>query len=288
MSIRDGFPGQRMLVLPRPRVREFLSRPSSTRLVVTDCGYFPHAQYHGRSRPTPINQLIVMVCASGAGWCRTESGRFAVTRGDAVTLPAGSPHAYGADASDPWTLWWFHVAGPDVCEFAREAGMTIAAPVRRPSNLYRIVSLVTEIVEWMERDLTTSSLLAASGAAWHTLTALVSDLEVPNGSAAAVDEASGYLRRNLQEHFSVPELAAMAGLSASHFAALFKRRTGYSVLQYQTHLRMARARELLDTTNRPIAAVAAAVGYLDAFYFTRQFRRIHGVTPREYRQHLRG
>ncbi|WP_367379412.1 helix-turn-helix domain-containing protein [Subtercola boreus] len=75
----------------------------------------------------------------------------------------------------------------------------------------------------------------------------------------------------------------MAGLSPTHFSWLFKQQTGSPVLHYQTQLRMARARELLDTTDDQVSTVAALVGYDDAFYFSRQFRKIHGTTPLRYR-----
>jgi AraC family transcriptional regulator of arabinose operon len=87
---------------------------------------------------------------------------------------------------------------------------------------------------------------------------------------------------------SVAEPAAMSRLSGSHFAALFKSRIGYPALQYQTQLRMARALELLDTTDQSIAAVAAATGYTDSFYFARQFKKVHGVTPFGYRGQRKG
>ena len=80
----------------------------------------------------------------------------------------------------------------------------------------------------------------------------------------------------------------MAGLSVSHYSALFRRATGYGALEYQTRLRMGAARELLDTTDRPVASVAAQVGFSDALYFSRQFRRIHGMSPTEYRSHDKG
>ncbi len=73
----------------------------------------------------------------------------------------------------------------------------------------------------------------------------------------------------------------------SHFAAQFRRATGYSVVEYQTRVRMGRARELLDTTDRTIASVAREVGYGDPLYFSRQFRRIHGTSPRTYRERER-
>jgi AraC family transcriptional regulator of arabinose operon len=286
--IADGFPGQRMLVLPRPRVREFLDQPGTNHVVVTDCGYFPEAQSHGRTRNTALGQMVVMVCVKGRGWCETTAGRFEVETGQVVVLPPGFPHAYGADADNPWTLWWLHVAGPELPAFCANASMTIEAPVRQPTNVYPLLTLFTEVVQRMERDATTPSLLAAAGAAWHLLTLLVADRTTSDTSADVIDQAADHLRAHPSEHISVADLSAIARLSSSHFSALFKKRIGYSVLQYQTQVRMARAREMLDTTTLPIAMIAGSVGYQDAFYFTRQFHRIHGMTPRDYRAQQKG
>ena len=286
--IPDGFPGQRMLVLPRPRVREFLQQPGTTRLVVTDSGYFPKADSHGRRRTTPIAQAVVIACIDGSGWCETEAGRFPVHQGQVVILPPRHPHAYGADAENPWTLWWFHAAGPDVESFLTAAGMTADNPVRRPRDLYPVVSLMSEVLAWMERDSTTMSLNAAAGAAWHALTLLASERARADEAGDIIEHATEYLRAHIADRVTVPELAAMASLSTSHFSALFKRHVGDPVLQYQTLLRMSRARELLDTTSATVAAIAAEVGYPDSFYFARQFKKVHGMTAREYREHRKG
>ena len=286
--IAEGFPGQRMLVLPRPRVREFLRQPGTTHMVVTDCGYFPEAQSHGMKRQLAVGQVVVLVCTKGRGWCATGSGRYDVEAGQAVVLPPGHPHSYGSDPDDPWTLWWFHAAGPDVADFLAATGMAGGSPVRTPSNLYTIVALMTEVVQWMERDSTNLSLVGAAGAANHALTLLAADRTTHDGTSEVIDHAAAYLRSHIEEHISVADLAAMGKLSASHFSALFKQHFGYPVLQYQTQLRMARAREMLDLTREPIGSIAASVGYLDAFYFARQFKQIHGVSPREYRSQHKG
>ena len=288
MTIAEGFPGQRMLVLPRPRVREALQLPGTSHLVVTDCGYFPEAQSHGRSRHTPISQAVIIVVAKGSGWCRTDAGTFAVTAGQVIILPPGHPHSYGTDADDPWTLWWLHVAGRDLPEFLDAAGMTAESPVRALSDVYQVVALIAEVLHWMERDSTTQSLLAAAGAAWHLMALLASDRAPGNQRSGAIDQAAQFLRDHIDERIDVTQLAAMVRLSPSHFAALFKKQIGYPVLQYQTQLRMARARELLDTTDLPIAQVSSAAGYADSFYFARQFKRVHGVTPFRYRAQHKG
>ena len=86
---------------------------------------------------------------------------------------------------------------------------------------------------------------------------------------------------------SVPALAELAGFSTSHFSAQFKVVTGFSVLEYVKRLRMARSRQLLITSDYSVAEIAAAVGYRDPFYFSRQFREVNGVSPREFRRQAR-
>jgi AraC family transcriptional regulator, arabinose operon regulatory protein len=288
MSVADGFPGQRMRVLPRPLVREALAMPGLSHLVVTDSGYFPDARNHGRERRTPIEQAVVMVCTDGRGWCTTSAGRFEVHAGQVVILPPGHPHAYGSDAQEPWTIWWLHVAGRELADFLRTAGVTVEQPVRTVTDRFRVASLVSEANSWMERDTTVASLTAASGAAWHLLALLASSPAAGDERGDSIDEAAEYLRANVGERVSVADLARIARLSPSHFAALFRQRIGMPALQYQTQLRMSRARELLDHTDMPIARIAETVGYADSFYFARQFRATHGMTPTAYREHHKG
>ena len=162
------------------------------------------------------------------------------------------------------------------------------APVRTLTDLYRAVTLMEEIVEQMERDVSQQSLFAAAAAAWHFLAVLSTGTGTAGSRSGVIERAKEYLRAHLAERVSVAELAAMARLSPSHFATLFRSQVGLPVLQYQTQLRMARARELLDTTDLPVAAIAAAVGYPDAFYFSRQFRSVHGTTALRYRAQRKG
>jgi AraC family transcriptional regulator of arabinose operon len=287
--IRDGFPGQRMLVLPRPRVEQALSRPVTRSLLVTDCGYFPHAEHHGRSRLTPIRQIVVIVCARGQGWCETSAGRFTVSAGQMILLPPGEPHSYGADESDPWTLWWVHMDGLSVADFVHVAALTNATVVRTVPDMYGTVGLIAEAIKWMERDNTDASLLRAAGAAWHLLSTVASARSMTvGGTDGAIERAVAYLRGHVNSRVNVSDLAAIAGMSSSYFAALFKQYTGVPAMAYQTQLRMASARELLDTTLRSIDDVAQAVGYEDPFYFARQFKKIHGVSPSAYRRHDKG
>ncbi len=282
--LREGFPGQRMLVLPRPLVRAALELPGTSELLVTDCGYFPHAGHHGRARSHPIDEAVLLICVRGRGWCETEQGRHEVRAGEIVLLPPRTPHAYFADNDDPWTLWWLHLAGRSVSAMVNLIGASVATPVRVPADSYGAALLAAEIVGWMEQDTTEASLVAAAGTAWHLLGLLASSRKPTAGADERIERAAEYLRQHFAARTSVAELASAAGLSSSHFAALFRQRIGVPVNSYQTQLRMARARELLGTTNKSVVEVAKESGYDDAFYFTRQFRKMHGVSPSSYRR----
>ncbi|MFB9839839.1 AraC family ligand binding domain-containing protein, partial [Actinoallomurus acaciae] len=169
MSRMDGFAGERISVLARPLVREALVLPLTSRLLVTDCGYFPKAADHRRSRAEGSPQVIVIVCAEGVGWCRLPSGRFEVGPGEALVIPAGVGHEYGADPDRPWTIWWLHVGGADAGELTGAVLADPERPVVPVTDVYQAVALVDEVLGRMERDDSVPSRLAAAGAAWHLL-----------------------------------------------------------------------------------------------------------------------
>lgn len=285
----QGFPGQRMRVLPRPLVTRARAQPATSQLLVTDVGFFPRASLHSRTRPQGASQDIVLICGAGKGRCALPSTVHEVQTGSALIIPAGTPHHYEADESDPWTIWWMHLTGAALPALIDAMEVTAERPVVRLGDPHRVVALTDTVLRRMERDETSSSLVAAAGAAWHALALIAAHKSNRTPyRAAPIETALEFLRANIAERVSVPELARMAGLSQSHFAALFRKATGFGVLEYQTRLRMAEARELLDTTDRTIVSIARQVGYEDPLYFSRRFRRIHAFSPTEYRSRKNG
>jgi AraC family transcriptional regulator len=92
----------------------------------------------------------------------------------------------------------------------------------------------------------------------------------------------------LAEDLSLAELAREAGLSASHFASLFRRSTGLSPHQYLVQRRVERAQMLLRFSARAINEIAITVGFYDQSHLTRQMQRLLGVTPKNVREHGHG
>jgi AraC family transcriptional regulator of arabinose operon len=283
MYLRDGFPGQRLHVLPRPLVKEALQRTPTSHLLVTDAGYFPHAAMHGRVRRAGAAQAIVIMCADGSGWCELNGKWHEVGPGEVLIIPARAPHRYYAHSTTPWSIWWQHVTGDDVPELLVAIGLTAEKPTAAMADPYRAFLLVESVCDDLARDETSASLTAASGAAWHLLALLAAERHSRANGREPIARVQAHLREHLAAAVSVPELASMAGFSASHFSARFRAVTGFSVTEYVKRLRMARARQLLITSDHTVAEIAAAVGYPDPFYFSRHFGAVNGVSPRAFR-----
>jgi AraC family transcriptional regulator of arabinose operon len=284
-----GFRNQRLVVVPRPLVAEALARPVTRRLVVTDAGVFPVAAAHGRYRPAGAKETIVILCVAGTGWVETAGSRIDVGKSTAVVLPGatGEAHAYGASEDDPWTIWWCHVRGSDAAELVEAAGVRPDRPTIPLVAVDRMTAMLDEIITALEQDQSPARLVATAGMAWKLLATLAVDRRLPE-QGTPLQQAMQFLEDRVDGSIRLPDLAALVGVSSSQLSKLFREATGGGVLAHHTALKMARARLLLDTTDLTIAEVGRGIGVDDQFYFSRQFRRMHGVSPRAYRAERKG
>lgn len=104
---------------------------------------------------------------------------------------------------------------------------------------------------------------------------------------AEVREVAAMLRGDLGRRWTAAELAEAAHLSVSQLRRVFAEAYGKSPIAYLTMLRAEQMVVLLRDTALPVAAIAAAVGWGDADFAARQFRRSIGVSPSEYRRMVR-
>ncbi len=106
----------------------------------------------------------------------------------------------------------------------------------------------------------------------------------PDGRAVLrIGEALSHLERNIHREVNLDELASIANLSRRSFLRIFQSATGSSPLTWVIEQRISRACSLLRHTDRRVTEIAFDVGFNDSNYFTRQFRKITGLSPRDYR-----
>ena len=102
-----------------------------------------------------------------------------------------------------------------------------------------------------------------------------------------IGRAISHMERHFDEELDLTELAKMAGMSSRNFYRFFSKVTNESPLAYLQRLRIMKGAKILQTTDRSITEAAFDCGFNDSSYFARQFRRILGVSPREFQNGLK-
>ena len=99
--------------------------------------------------------------------------------------------------------------------------------------------------------------------------------------------AATLLHNDPARAWGLPELAASVGMSRSHFSHRFRQAAGQPPLTYLTHWRIQLARHALRTSQTPVTALAARLGYASESSFTHAFTRVAGISPSRYRRQQR-
>jgi AraC family transcriptional regulator len=126
----------------------------------------------------------------------------------------------------------------------------------------------------------------------HLIDRYVGEPKAPGPAAAlsgpALRRVSSHIRAHLEAPLRVSELAAVAGMSESHFAHAFRGSVGVSPHRFVISQRIAEGRRLLEQTDDSVLQVALACGFKDASHFTKTFRAETGQPPLAYRRSARG
>jgi AraC family L-rhamnose operon transcriptional activator RhaR/AraC family L-rhamnose operon regulatory protein RhaS len=102
-------------------------------------------------------------------------------------------------------------------------------------------------------------------------------------SLLRVSNVIGALEGEFAYNWSLAELLDIAHMSKSNFMRVFRKATGHTPLEYLQHVRIHQAMSLLKKTNWSMMQVAVSVGFSDSNYFARQFKKISGMSPTQFR-----
>lgn len=110
--------------------------------------------------------------------------------------------------------------------------------------------------------------------------------DLSDKSNSVIRHSIDYMHKNLHLKLTLQHFADEAGYSATYFTTLFKKETGYSPLSYFSHLKILKATEFLDYTKHKVKEISYFLGYADPYYFTKDFTKRMGLSPRQYRNRV--
>jgi AraC-like DNA-binding protein len=273
--------GPRVAALSLPRARHGLH------VMPTGCGYErrigPDYDWQGLKRgTTPFT--ILQFTLSGMGHLRFGGRELMVPPGEAMVLSVPHDHRYWLDAGGEWEFFWLSMTGT---EAVRIHGLI----QRAGGPLVRLKRETVDLLAGLCLRLMAGAVNmpgAASALGYQALMALVDDVLGGGDADPALDPAIrrviDYLADNPALPVNVDRMAGVAGLSRAHFSRRFASETGVPPAEYALDGKMRQAARLLASApDMPVKTVAARTGFSDPNYFSKVFRRIHGLSPGDFR-----
>ncbi|HSC55270.1 MAG TPA: AraC family transcriptional regulator [Phnomibacter sp.] len=284
---REGFQGQKAVVIPRQILSSRCTKNEViSNLYITDIGYYPKAKFHFRERDHGADQHILIYCHEGEGRVKIRNIEYKIQAGDFFAIPMKTAHAYEANDKNPWTIYWVHFKGTISSQIISSIEKQIGLKGFIKYN-EKTIELFNEIYSQLERGYGTDTLTYANMCLWHYLTTFLynekygsSKLDKRDFSDIAID----FLSKNVDKMLKLEDIASKVNLSPSHFSYLFKKKTGYSPIEYFNHLKVQKACQFLLFTNLRIKEISQEIAIEDQYYFSRLFTKIMGLPPNEYRE----
>ena len=285
---RDGFAGEISIVLPHNIRKQVKSNPLINRLYLTDIGFYPKAQHHYRERRNGAEEHILIYVIDGCGIIHLSRSVHYIMANQFIILPARLPHNYEADEQNPWTIYWIHFKGENSNLISDLTGKIIDIPPSSDARIRDRIQLFDEIIENLSLGYSMENLEYSNLCLNHLLASFKYVNQFRKVNFAEEKDITKktilYMKQNIDGQLTLKEIAAHFRLSVSHFSRLFKQRTRYAPMDYFIQLKMQYACQLIDHSNMQISEVSRDLGYEDAFYFSRMFKKTVGMSPMAYKK----
>lgn len=282
--IREGFLGQTMIVLSQEQKNKIASNPFFQNLFPTAVGYFPNAKNHDRSRKNGIHEYILIYCIDGEGWITINKKTIKLRANTGFIIPENSAHKYGSSSTFPWSIYWVHFTGNYAQTFYKRFSTISSEAVKIAFDQTRMMTLNT-IIKLLDSNLAEEKTELVHFKLIAFLSSLCySDTLDKSNTADRIDLSIMFLKKNINKMFPIQELALQANYSVSRYSELFKKRTGYSPVQYFIKIKIEKSCEYLYYSNMNIKEICKEVGFDDPYYFSRMFKKQIGMAPLQYRK----
>jgi len=243
--------------------------------------------------PAMRNHYLFHYIVSGTGilYADDKNGQtktYQVKSGQGFVIFPNQITTYIADKDYPWEYVWLEFDGLRVKETMDICGFSKDAP------LYR--AKYKDICETMKQEMLyianhrDASPLHLIGHLYLFLDAFTRSRGAMNAlkenslQNTYIREAITFIEQNFQNDISIEEIARVCGINRSYFGKIFKERMGTSPQEFLLHYRMSKAAELLKLTELSVGDIGKAVSYENQLHFSRAFKNVYQVSPREWRK----
>ena len=246
--------------------------------------------------PATRNHYLFHYIISGTGTLMADNAKgetqtYSIKSGQGFLIFPGQITTYIADQNLPWEYVWIEFDGLRVKEALDLTELSVNTPVYHSHSKDLREQLMNEMLYIVHH---------AKESPFHLIGHLYLFLDYLTQSAKSkklvqsskmsdyyIKEAINYIEQNFQNNITIEDIAAVCGINRSYFGKIFRNSIGRSPQEFLMNYRMVKATELLKLTSLSIAEIGSAVGYENQLHFSRAFKTVYGVSPREWRNQHR-
>lgn len=272
-------------LLPRPIISALKVNALSESLYPVAMGFYKKAQGHTMFRDKHDDYLLIY-CVSGEGFLKVNSKSIKISSGDFIVLPKSILHEYAAKKKTPWSIYWVHCDGSlahnYITQLSKQEGANIL-----PIGLHS--RLITDFEALLDTRLSSSlfeSHLHSCSLLRQIITyiaLLFKQTQHKSDKRFDLESVKSLMLTHIHQQLDIDTLAKTANLSKFHFIKRYKTLTGRTPINDFIQMKIERACHLLDISDKSIVTIGLELGYEDAYYFSRVFNKIMGISPTQYR-----
>ena len=242
--------------------------------------------------PATRNHYLFHYILSGTGTLMADNAKgetqtYSIKSGQGFIIFPGQINTYIADKQLPWEYMWIEFDGLRIKESLSVTDLCKDAPIYHSHSKELREKLADEMLYIVNHPHESSFRLIGHLYLFmdYLLQSAKSTKLVSSGrmSDYYIKEAINYIEQNFQNNISIEDIATVCGINRSYLGKIFRNSIGRSPQEFLMNYRMVKATELLKLTPLSIADVSSAVGYENQLHFSRAFKNIYGVSPREWR-----
>lgn len=242
--------------------------------------------------PAARNHYLFHYVISGTGTllannAKEETVTYPIKSGQGFMIFPGQITTYYADSILPWEYTWIEFDGLRVKEALNLTDLSMNSPVYHSHSRDLREKLQEEMLYIAHHGKESPfHLIGHLYLFFDYLTQSSKSTKLVQSSKMSdyyIKEAIHYIEQNFQNNITIEEIAALCGINRSYFGKIFRKAIGRSPQEFLMNYRMVKATELLKLTSLSIAEIGCAVGYENQLHFSRAFKTIYGVSPREWR-----
>ena len=263
----------------------------SVPLRINNCGYYRVHTTPVIETPHPEGrndyQLLYIAAGKGEFYFKGSKEPTIVTKGNMILFRPGEPQVYYYYAVDKTEVYWVHFTGWKVEEYLERYELPHDENVFytgvSPDYPWIYNQMIRELQ--LQRVNHEDMISLYMHHIFITINRYIKERrETKNDTINDIERAAHYFKDNYNKQISIEQYAEEHLMSVNWFIHSFKSVMKMSPMQYIISLRIAIAKGYLENSTKNITEISNEVGYENALYFSRLFRKYTGMTPTEYRK----